>query len=276
MKKKSKCKSEFRDYTDSDRQELVERTYREQHTHQTVEYVRMMRSIYLKFNRTEKSVWDMGMYLESVTDDSDPDTDLSQLEHAIQTGEAARKAFPGEEFDWLHCVAFIHDFGKVLLVDDPTWGERALPQWSVVGDIFPVGCKFDERNIFHDSFMNNPDSMDKRYCTKLGMYEPNCGLSNVLFAWGHDDYMYEFAKKNSTLPDPALYCLRYHSFYPWHQHHAYMHLCNSRDLEMLAWVKQFQTFDLYSKSDQLPTIEEVGPYYKRVIEKYFGVQPLKW
>jgi len=271
-----KKQDEFRNYENSDRQELVERTYREQHTNQTVEYVKKQREIYLKFGRTKLTVWEMGMYLENVVDESDPDTDLSQLEHAIQTGEAARKAFPGEEFDWLHCVAFIHDFGKVLLVEDPSWGQRSLPQWSVVGDIFPVGCKFDEKNIFHKSFKFNPDSKNEKYNTECGMYKRECGLNNVLFAWGHDDYMYEFAKKNSTLPAPALYCLRYHSFYPWHQHGAYMHLCNEEDLEMLEWVKQFQKFDLYSKSAKIPTIEEAGPYYKKVIEKYFGAGPLCW
>merc|ERR1719410_317641 len=76
-----KKQEEFRNYENSDRQELVERTYRNQHTNQTVEYVQKMRDIYLKFGRTKKSVWEMGMYLENVVDESDPDTDLSQLEH---------------------------------------------------------------------------------------------------------------------------------------------------------------------------------------------------
>lgn len=272
-----KEKTEFRNYEDSDRQAIVEKTYRDQHTNQTVEFVKEMRSIYFKFQRTKKTVWEMGMYLNSVVDESDPDTNLSQLEHAIQTGEAARALFPGEEYDWLHCVAFIHDFGKVLLVEDPTWGAKALPQWAVVGDIFPVGCKFDEKNIFHDSFKYNPDTKDVRYNTACGMYEKNVGLENVLFCWGHDDYMYEFARRNAPkLPEAALYMLRYHSFYPWHQHNAYMHLCNKKDVEMLEWVKKFQKFDLYSKSTTMPTLEEVGPYYKKCIEKYFGTKPLAW
>ena len=36
--------------------------------------------------------------------------------------------------DWFHLVGLIHDLGKVMAF----FGE---PQWAVVGDTFPVGCK---------------------------------------------------------------------------------------------------------------------------------------
>ena len=55
-----------------------------------------------------------------MVDDSDPDTDLDQLAHALQTGEAARKAFPGEEYDWLHVTGFIHDLGKIMVSHNRT------------------------------------------------------------------------------------------------------------------------------------------------------------
>lgn len=29
-----------------------------------------------------------------------------------------------------------------------------------------------------------------RYNTKFGIYKPNCGIENVMWAWGHDEYMY--------------------------------------------------------------------------------------
>lgn len=31
-----------------------------------------------------------------------------------------------------------------------------------------------------------------KYNTELGIYQPNCGLENVKFAYGHDEYMYQF------------------------------------------------------------------------------------
>lgn len=38
----------------------------------------------------------------------------------------------------------------------------------------------------------------------------------------------------------GLYMIRFHSFYPWHSHGDYMHLCNDKDLKMLPWVKEFK------------------------------------
>lgn len=34
--------------------------------------------------------------------------------------------------------------------------------------------------------------------------------------------------------------IRFHSFYPWHTHGTYTHLCNDKDLQMLPWVKEFK------------------------------------
>ena len=38
----------------------------------------------------------------------------------------------------------------------------------------------------------NPDMANDKYNTELGIYQPNCGLENVKFAYGHDEYMYQF------------------------------------------------------------------------------------
>jgi inositol oxygenase len=35
----------------------------------------------------------------------------------------------------------------------------------------------------------------KRYNTRLGMYEENCGLESVLMSWGHDEYLYQASTK---------------------------------------------------------------------------------
>ncbi len=46
------------------------------------------------------------------------------------------------------------------------WGQ---PQFSVVGDTFPVGCAPSDTIVFADSFENNPDIKDPRYNTLCGM-----------------------------------------------------------------------------------------------------------
>ena len=59
------------------------------------------------------------------------------------------------------------------------------------GDTFPVGCAPASSIVYgEESFRNNVDLQDPRYNTKLGMYQENCGLENVLMSWGHDEYLY--------------------------------------------------------------------------------------
>ena len=124
--------------------------------------------------------------------------------------------------------------------------------------------------MYPHTFENNPDFHDPRYNTKYGMYTPHCGLQNVMLSFGHDEYLYEIAKRESTLPQAALDMIRYHSFYPWHREGAYRHLCAPEDEAALANVLAFNPYDLYSKSDSPPDPVALRPYYEGLIEKYFG------
>jgi len=272
----NKKKTDFRNYGNNPNKPGVDKFYKEQHEKQTFEYVMRQRQNWLKFDKCVMTIWDMLHYLANVVDESDPDTDLSQLDHALQTAEASRAAYPGDEYDWLHVAALIHDLGKVMAVKDEKLGFQGEPQWGVVGDIFPVGCRFSEKCIYHEFFAKNPDSKDARYNSKYGVYSEKCGLENVYLCWSHDEYMYNIAKQQSSLPYEALCMLRYHSFYPWHGAQDYMYLCNDKDLNVaLKWVRIFNDFDLYSKSDEPPDFDEVGPYYKQKLEKYFP-KPVRW
>jgi inositol oxygenase len=76
-------------------------------------------------------------------------------------------------------VGLIHDAGKVLAL----FGQ---PQFATVGDTFPVGCAMAEAHTFSRFYPLNPDSSDPRYNTKHGMYQPRCGLDNVMMSYGHD------------------------------------------------------------------------------------------
>jgi len=50
-----------------------------------------------------------------------------------------------------------------------------------------VGCKFSDKIIYPETFVNNPDSYDAVYSTEYGIYKPHCGLDNVMLSWGHDE-----------------------------------------------------------------------------------------
>ncbi|XP_071723016.1 inositol oxygenase 1-like [Rutidosis leptorrhynchoides] len=261
----------FRDYDkEGARNAIVEDFYRKNHIYQTYEFAKKKKEEYLKFDRAEMSVWECIELLNEFVDESDPDLDEPQIEHLLQSAEAIRRDYPDQ--DWLHLTALIHDLGKVLL--HPAFGEH--PQWSVVGDTFPLGCAFDESIVHHKYFKENPDYDHPVYSTKLGVYTENCGLHNVVFSSSHDEYMYSVAKGNNTsLPPAALFIIRFHSFYALHRSGAYTFLMNEEDKEMLKWLKIFNKYDLYSKSKVKINVEEVKPYYLFLIEKYFPAK-LKW
>lgn len=266
----SKKAEEFRNFKSNPRLERVRNFYRMNHTYQTNEFVTGMEKKYSKLGTYEKGVWEALEFLDKFVDDSDPDTNLSQLMHALQTAEAIRAKYPGEEYDWYHLTGLIHDMGKFLGF---AYKEE---QWCIVGDTFPVGCKFSDNIEFTDFFDKNPDKKEAKFTSKYGIYKKNCGLKNVHMSWGHDEYMYQVCVQNKCkLPIQALYMIRYHSFYPWHKCGDYMYLCDEQDVEMLKWVKDFNQFDLYSKSDKVPDVKKLAPYYKKLIKKYFP-EKVRW
>ncbi len=251
----AKTKEQFRDY-DNPGRDTVREFYRLNHKYQTYDFVREKEREFLQFNRKQMPVWGAMEFLNTLVDDSDPDTDLDQLQHLLQTGEAIRA--DGHP-DWFVLTGFIHDMGKVLCL----FGE---PQWAVVGDTFPVGCKFSDKIVYPEFFQDNPDNSDERYNTTYGVYKPGCGLRQVHLSWGHDEYLYQMMKNH--LPEPALYMIRYHSFYAQHREQAYDHLMDDHDREMFEWVKKFNPYDLYSKSPKPPVLSELKPYYEALIAKY--------
>ena len=251
----TRARDDYRNYDDPGR-DCVREFYRQNHRQQTYEFVVEKKRQFTPLTRRTMGVFEALDFLNTLVDDSDPDIELDQLQHLLQTSEAIRA--DGHE-DWFVLTGLMHDLGKVLCL----FGE---PQWAVTGDTFPLGCRFNERIVYHEFFESNPDSGDDRYSTQLGVYEPNCGLRNVHLSWGHDEYIYHVLK--DYLPEPALYMMRFHSFYAWHRESEYDWLCDDHDREMLPWVRKFNPYDLYSKSPSPPNWTELRPYYEGLIAKY--------
>src|ERR1041385_4111664 len=72
----NKKQEEFRQYNDTT-PPVVREFYRQNHANQTVEFVREKKQQYLAKQKGPKSIWDAMEYLNTLVDDSDPDTDLS-------------------------------------------------------------------------------------------------------------------------------------------------------------------------------------------------------
>lgn len=258
----AKAKAEFRDYRKNARPSVRE-FYRLNHTHQTYAFVQKKKNEFLPLNRKRMGIWEAMEYLNTLVDDSDPDTDLTQIEHLMQTAEAVRRDGHPR---WFVLTGLIHDLGKILCL----FGE---PQWAVVGDTFPVGCAYSEKVVFPEFFADNPDAGVPAFQTASGVYADGCGLDKVHLSWGHDEYLYHVVKDH--LPEPALYMIRYHSFYAAHKEGAYGHLMTDHDRAMFEWVRKFNPYDLYSKGEAKPDVAALKPYYQELIAGYFPAE-LRW
>ena len=263
-----KDKTQFRQYDDAcDR---VKNFYREQHEKQTVAYNLKARARYHSASRQREAmtIWEAIEKLNTLIDESDPDTELSQIQHLLQSAEAIRRDGKPR---WMQVTGLIHDLGKLLYFYD------AEGQWDVVGDTFPVGCAFDRKRIIYpESFDANPDATHPVYNTEFGIYSEGCGLDNIMLSWGHDEYLYHVVKEQSLLPAESLAMIRYHSFYPWHKEGAYRKLMCPKDHAMLEAVKAFNPYDLYSKSDDVPSVEDLKPYYMELINEFFPQKVIMW
>jgi inositol oxygenase len=257
-----KEKASFRDYGAAVRPSVRE-FYRLNHRFQNFGFVQQKKRQYLGKNHRVMGIWEAMESLNTLVDDSDPDTELTQIEHLMQAAEAIRTdAHPR----WFILTGLIHDLGKILCL----FGE---PQWAVVGDTFPVGCRFSDRIVFPEFFASNDDSKIDEYQTDCGVYQPGCGLEHVHMSWGHDEYLYHIVKDH--LPDEALAMIRYHSFYAAHREGAYGHLMSKADLRRMEWVRAFNHYDLYSKGDDPPDVAALRPYYEELIAEYFPAK-LDW
>jgi inositol oxygenase len=175
--------------------------------------------------------------------------------------------------------------GKVMFLwgtaQDGQLGTAEGPQWALGGDTWVVGCAIPSCTVFPEFNSLNPDQSDEKMSTEVGVYQPGCGLDALLFAYGHDEYMYQMltanaehlAKTGATvhcIPPEGLAMIRYHSAYPWHTGGAYRVFMTDHDQRMMQWVLEFNKFDLYTK-DQMGLdrpVEELWDYYQTIIDKY--------
>ncbi|MGY0219689.1 inositol oxygenase family protein [Endozoicomonadaceae bacterium StTr2] len=249
----------FRDYDAAP--EHVTRFYAEHHRHQTYDFASSKRENYGRLQQGQYAAWEMMEQLDKIKDESDPDISLSQMEHAFQVAESIhQKGHP----EWMVVAGLLHDMGKALLL----WGE---PQWAVVGDTYPTGLRFSESIVQYPFLADNPDSKVAAYQSDYGIYHEGIGLDNVIMTWGHDEYLYQVLRAQSSLPEEALFAIRFHSCYPLLQAREprYLALMNNDDRRLFSAVLTLNQHDLYSKSDTSvahdPALQK---HYKSLVEKY--------
>src|SRR5437660_11211656 len=84
-----KAREDYRNY-DNPARDTVRDFYRLNHRHQTYDFVRQKKQAFLRLDHRQMTVLEALDFLDTLVDDSDPDTSLSQREHLLQTADAIR------------------------------------------------------------------------------------------------------------------------------------------------------------------------------------------
>jgi inositol oxygenase len=273
---------EFRNYEQGTITAAVKEHYRKMRLNQTYSYVQRMKAKYLTYDKP-MPLWQAMEQLNALIDVSDPDLNLPNVQHLLQSAEAMRA--DGRP-DWLQLVGLIHDLGKVMyLWGNNTDGTSQDEQWGLVGDVFVVGCALPSTTVYPEFNQLNPDMQQSQYATETGIYQPGCGLDALQLAWGHDEYLYQVLKHraaNATstaynhIPQQGMVAIRYHSFYPWHTGGSYTKLLSPACEQYKSWVADFNQYDLYTKSTKTYNLNQMKDYYLPIAEKYLGPDPIMW
>lgn len=260
------------------REDLVYRHYQAMRQHQTLEYVERMEKKWFSFNHDRLTIQQAFEKLGDYVDVSDPDTSFPNIEHGFQTAEAIRR--DGHP-DWFQLIGLIHDLGKLIFMwGSPEDGQSGSTgsQWGLSGDTWVLGCRIPDTVVFPELNKTNTDMKDPLLGSDFGIYQGQspCGLATLKFAFGHDEYLYRVLKNaETTIPEEGLQMIRLHSCYPLHQHDSYERFLMPGDRETLDWVRKFNKYDLYTKIDRRPDLQNLWPYYNLLIEKYCPGQ-LNW
>ncbi len=249
----------FRNYEQDNK---IYEHYRNVRRKQTIDYVKNAKKQFSNFKH-KKNVWTLIKELDNFIDISDPDVDIPNIHHLFQTAEGLRM---DNHTDWLQLTGLLHDLGKILYkVNLP--GMSLTEQWGIVGDTFILGHPLPKSAIYPELKFNSD----------ISIYKENCGLSNCYISYGHDEFLYQsLVESNTSLPEEALYIIRFHSLYPWHSGKAYIELEDETDKKYKEQVQLFNKYDLYTKCDKRYSIDSFGniendelyKYYDTIINKY--------
>ncbi|XP_028823290.1 inositol oxygenase isoform X1 [Denticeps clupeoides] len=265
----AKDKTTFRNYEGGELHDRVFNTYRLMHTHQTLDFIKQKHIQWSSCSHAKLTMMEAIELLDKLVDESDPDVDFPNSFHAFQTAEGIRQQHPDKGHDQnLRSESANSPKTRPSLQTGSSWSDSS----TMLGKLWLCGesLRFQDSIVFRDStFSENPDFKQSAFSSEYGVYKPNCGLENVTMSWGHDEYLYQVLKFNKCpIPEEGMYIIRFHSFYPWHHHGDYMHLCDDKDMRMLPWVKEFNKFDLYTKSDRLLDAATLRQHYQQLIDKF--------
>tara|TARA_B100001094_G_C18084743_1_gene747147 strand:+ start:347 stop:1252 length:906 start_codon:yes stop_codon:yes gene_type:complete len=293
-----KSKVNFRNYKDSSRQDIVENTYNRMYTEQTIE---KRKNWIFPVSNKKSTIKNLLPIFDKLIDDSDPDINIGQINHLLQTyinlkqnfnedieiktlfsesfynniPDNIKKIYSEKKFiknlypnitdfkNKIMITGFIHDIGKILL--HPEWGN--YQQHFCVGDIYPLNLPFAKENIFYNKqFHLNNDFFKKNL--QYNYTHIKKGFDNYLFTISHDMYLYKVLHNNCKLDNIFLYLIKYHSFYAFHSKLGYKLYASEEDWINLPLLKIISNSDLYSKNEIIPKFEDYKDEIFNLLDKY--------
>lgn len=248
------------------------RLYRDQRVNQTYWLAGDLAMHYGQGGHFCMTMWDALQSLRVMVDSSDPDMALPNDAHALQTAELMwRDGLP----ESMVAMGLVHDVGKILYrMGNDVDGTSLATQWAVVGDTFVTGWPIPSSVPFPMFNRLNSD-----HEVGLRAYQPHCGLSKVRCSFGHDEFLYRALVRNRhlhSLDDDSMTIIRFHSLYAWHSYDAYSELEDAADVAIKPYVRLFQAYDLYSKSDCLDNLSWEDPKWRALVERVFSDQEWDW
>ena len=234
--------------------------YRQQHEQLTPSAAREQQSIAAKHfaSCAGRDVFELLGMMDGLVDPSDPDFGGAQKDHCVQTAMGLRALCKNNLHlpDWLPLVGLIHDLGKVAIKVIP--GIKHI--FVAGGDCYPVGVPVGRDVVLRDV------GFDAYEATET--HSHGCGFASMLW-WGHDELMYQCLLQSKTnLPAEALYLVRFHSFYAWHEKRNYLEYADAVDINTVGLLRIFQLCDLYTKNESASDVEVDEPYFKELIDRY--------
>lgn len=257
--------------------------YRLNHARQTVDFVKRQAASFSGLTRARMDVWQALELCDELREyeaalhgaaGGGVDPDFPLREHALQTAEACRLAFP--QHDWMALVGLLHGLGKLL-------AHRALgaePQWAVCGESFPVGCPFHPAVVHAHLFQANPDRRRRAYASPTGVYQPGCGLQAVCMSWSGAEYLYMVLAVNRTrLPPEALFLVRFQKFAALlRPGRPYAELLSEFDRGMLPMLRSFVELAAYRRREVPGRLEGAAlrEHYAALLDKYIPQGQIGW
>lgn len=243
--------------------------YAAQRTKMTLTKATELTERYCRGGLGRLTMWEALCRLRELNDQSDPDTELPNDAHALQTAAMLERDGHPEA---LVATGLIHDVGKILCDwGAPADGTTHDTQWAVVGDTFVAGHPLPASLPFGET-------LNAAHAFEPAHYAPHCGLANTVHCFGHDRYLYEVLMRNRakhTLTPECMRIVLLHSMYPWHRHGAYLELEDADDRALKPYVALFSTYDLYSKTPELVESWD-DPKWRALVERVFGTEPYDW